>query len=55
MSDKIKMRKFFEEEINQGFSEEEFDAFLERNKTNNPASNPNNPWMRAEKRKERDI
>lgn len=55
MKDKLKLRKFFEEEINQGFSEEEFDDFMEKNKTNNPASNPNNPWIRAEKKKERDI
>lgn len=55
MKDKLKLSKFFEQEIRQGFSEEDYEEFLERNKTNNPASNPNNPWIRAEKKKERDI
>jgi hypothetical protein len=56
MKDALKMRKFFEENINQGFaSEEDFADFLEKNKTNNPGANPNNPWIRAEKKKERDI
>jgi hypothetical protein len=56
MKDGLKMRKFFEENINQGFaSEEDFVDFLEKNKTNNPGANPNNPWIRAEKKKERDI
>jgi len=55
MKDKLKLRKFFEEELRQGFSQEDYEAFLERNKTNNPGANPNNPWIRAEKKKERDI
>jgi len=55
MMDKLKMRRFFEEELKQGFSEEEYEEFLERNKTSNPGANPNNPWVRAEKKKERDI
>lgn len=55
LNDPIKLRKFFEEDIKQGFSEEEYEEFLERNKTNNPGANPNNPWIRAEKKKERDI
>jgi hypothetical protein len=53
MKDKLKMRRFFEEELKQGFSEEEYENFLERNKTSNPGAN--NPWIRAEKKKERDI
>lgn len=55
IKDKNKLRRFFEQELKQGASEEDFEKFLEMNARNNPASNPNNPWIIAEKKKERDI
>lgn len=55
MKDPKKMRRFFESELKQGFDEEEYEKFLEFNKTHNPGANPRNPWILAEKNKERDI
>lgn len=55
MKDKQKMRKLMAEEMIQGFDEEQYEKFLEFNTTSNPAANPKNPWIIAEKQRERDI
>lgn len=48
--------RFFESALKpNGFNDEEFEEFLERSKNSNPGANPQNPWVVAEKQRERDI
>lgn len=48
--------RFYESELKpNGFTDDEFEEFLERSKNSNPGANPNNPWVIAQKKRERDI
>ncbi len=41
-----KYRRFIRNNFGiQGFSEEEYGAWLERSKNSNPGADPNNPWI----------
>jgi len=46
MKSKENYRRFIRNNFGiQGFSEEEYGAWLERSKNSNPGADPNNPWM----------
>ena len=56
IQDPEKLKKFMAEEIKPvGFSEEDYAAWLEHSNSINPGANKNNPWIVADKQKERDI
>jgi predicted acetyltransferase len=56
MKSKENFRKFIKNNFGtQGFSEEEYSAWLEKSKNSNPGANPNNPWIAQERKKEREI
>lgn len=56
MRNKRNYRKFIKHNFGiQGFSEEEYEAWLERSKNSNPGDNPNNPWVARERKKDGEI
>jgi len=56
MKSKENYRKFIKNNFGtQGFSEEEYEAWLERSKNSNPGDNPNNPWVARDRKKDGEI
>jgi hypothetical protein len=56
MRSKRNYRKFIKHNFGiQGFSEEEYGAWLERSKNSNPGDNPNNPWVARDRQKDGEI